>query len=197
MNIYLVTKNLGKLAAAQSVFNDSEITLLPVDKDYPEIQADSSIEVARYTSLEVAKEKGLPAIREDHSIFISALGNTPGPFMSYFEKKVSADLLLQLLLNAEDRKGYFEVGTALAYPDGEVQEFVFRVPFTLAKEKRGTLQNGWNQLIILDGETRTLAEYPEIERLHIWNQSYLKIKSTLKTRLPSPASGSRESCLTC
>lgn len=180
MQIHLVTKNKGKLMAAQSVFGSGTIELLPVEKDYPEIQADTSLEVAKYTALEVAKELNKPAVREDHSIFLNGLAGTPGPYMAYFEKRISPELLLEVFKNISDRTGYFEVGTCLAFPDGTTHEFSFQVPFALAAEQRGELQNGWNRLIILEGETRTLAEYPETERTHIWNQNYLKINELLK-----------------
>ncbi len=179
MQVHLVTKNKGKLMAAQSVFGEGSIELLPVEKDYPEIQADSSIEIARYTALEVAKETNKPAVREDHSIFLHGLSGTPGPYMAFFEKRISPELLLKLLEKVTDRTGYFEVGTSLAFPDGTSQDFSFTVPFSIATEMRGELQGGWNTVIILDGETRTLAEYPETERTHIWNQNYLKIRDVL------------------
>jgi len=179
MEIYFVTRNTGKLLAAQRAFDGSGITLLPVEKDYPEIQADSSQEVARYTALAAAKELGKPAVREDHSIFLNAWG-IPGPYMNYFEKKIPAAKLLAMLSRESDRTGYFEVATALAKPSGEVQEFSFRVPFSVATEEHGTLQSGWNRILILEGESRTLAEYPESERLHIWSQNYDKIIALLK-----------------
>lgn len=174
MEIYLVTRNTGKLMAAQHSFDGTGITLLPVGKDYPEIQADSSREIAHYTALAVARELGKPAVREDHSLFLNAWG-IPGPFMNYFEKKIPATKLLTMLSGESDRTGYFEVATALAKPSGEIQEFSFRVPFSIATEERGTLQSGWNRIIVLEGEARTLAEYPETERLHIWSQNYDKI----------------------
>ena len=100
--------------------------------------------------------------------------------MAYFEKRVSPELLLEILRDTHDRTGYFEVGTCLAFPDGTTHDFSFQVPFSLATEPHGELQSGWNRLIILEGETRTLAEYPETERTHIWNVNYLKIDEVLK-----------------
>ncbi len=182
MDVYLVTKNAGKLMAAQNAFNGMEIKLLPVDKDYPEIQADSSLEIARYTACAAAKDFNKPAIREDHSLFLNAFG-IPGPYMNYFEKKMPANKILELLSTHTDRTGYFEVATVYAEPSGETLECTFQVPFTMAFEERGDLQKGWNRILILDNETRTLAEYPETERLHIWNRNYKKIAEQLEARL--------------
>ena len=178
MNIYLVTQNKGKVMAAQSAFDNTTVTLLPVERDYPEIQADTSIEIAHYTALQACKDYNAPAIREDHSLYINALG-VPGPYMSFFDKRISAEILLKLLESYKDRTGYFEVATAYAEPNGKVDEFVFQVPIRFATEERGTLQSGWNRIIMLEGETRTFAEYPEAERTGIWNKNYLAIAAKL------------------
>jgi XTP/dITP diphosphohydrolase len=183
MEIYLVTRNQGKLMAAQEAFKDSSVQLMTVEKDYPEIQANTSSEVAEYTSILVAKELGKPAIREDHSIFLNALNGVPGPYMSYFNSKLSEDDVLNLYQNLSDRSGYFEVATSIAYPDGEHFTTSFQVPFTLATEAKGDLQNGWNKIIILEGENRTLAEYPETERTHIWQKGYLEVKAKILEKL--------------
>ncbi|HEY1074703.1 MAG TPA: non-canonical purine NTP pyrophosphatase, partial [Patescibacteria group bacterium] len=96
-------------------------------------------------------------------------------YMAYFDKRISAPMLLDMMAKFTDRTGYFEVATAYAKPSGEVKEYSFKVPFTLATEERGELQKGWSRLIILEGESRTLAEYPETDRIHIWNKNYLAI----------------------
>jgi XTP/dITP diphosphohydrolase len=172
MKVYLVTKNQGKLLAARSAFSKTTtIELLPVEKDYPEIQASTSLEVAKYTAVQVAWELKAPAIREDHSFFLNALG-LPGPYMNYFNRILSPAKLLRLLSAFDDRTGYFEVATVYAEPNGHTKEYVFQVPFSIVEAERGEGQSGINRLIQLDGETRTLAEYPETERTHIWGQNY-------------------------
>lgn len=49
--VYLMTKNKGKIAAAQSIFDKYKIEVRSLDFDIPEIQADSSIEIAKNTVL--------------------------------------------------------------------------------------------------------------------------------------------------
>ena len=179
MKIYLVTRNTGKLMAAQSVFSTAPaVELLTVEEDYPEIQADTSLEIARYTALQVAKELNTPAIREDHSFFLNAI-KAPGPYMSYFNKVVTAEMLLALLSGFTDRTGYFEVATVYAEPNGSTKEYVFQVPFSIVESTRGDLQTGWNQLIQLDGSSLTLAEYPETERTNIWNKNFSALAADL------------------
>lgn len=171
MKIYLVTRNPGKLLAAKSVFDKYRIEIQNVEKEYPEIQADTSLEIAKFTALEAAKELASPAVREDHSLFIHALG-IPGPYTNYTEKRIPADKLARLIDLLGGNTGHFEVATVLAYPSGETFEYVFQVPMSFGKEPKGNNPKGWNGLIRLNDEKRTIAEYPESERLHIWNQGY-------------------------
>lgn len=178
MKIYLITKNPGKLLAAKSVFDKYQIEVQSVEKDYYEIQGDTSLEIAKHTALEAAKELNELAIREDHSLFIEALG-IPGPYINYIEKKNSADLLATLIKQLGNNKGYFEVATVLAYPNGETFEYVFQVPMTFGEESKGENLRGWNGIIRLNNEIRSIAEYPEIERMHIWNQGYAAVAKHL------------------
>ena len=48
MKIYLVTRNTGKLLAAKSVFDRYSIEIQGVERDYPEIQANTSLEIAKF-----------------------------------------------------------------------------------------------------------------------------------------------------
>lgn len=179
MKIYFISKNVGKLRAMQHAFEGSSVDIEQLEGDFPEIQAETSLEVARYTALAASKQVGAPVLREDGSVYLQGLGGLPGPFMAYIEKMVTPETLVSLL-EGRDRSGYFEVATVLAYPDGATIERVYRVHFTIAPEPRGELQTGWNRVIILEGEERTMAEYPETERTHIWARNYASIREALE-----------------
>ena len=184
MEIYLATKNKGKILAARHAFASGNMKLSIVEKDYPEIQADSSLEIARHAAIQIADDLGKPTIREDHSLYLSGLGKIPGPYMNYFDRRLSESDILKLYKNIPDRGGYFEVATVLVFPKGKIFESVFKVHFTLSFEAKGNLQTGWNRIIVLKGETRTLAEYPETERVPVWNRGYLNIIKQLLDYLP-------------
>ena len=179
MTIYLITKNPGKIQAAKRVFDKYKIDLQNVEKEYPEIQAATSLEIARHTAIAAAIEQRVPVIREDHSFTIRALG-LPGPYMNFIEKWLPAEKLLEVLKGQPDRSAYFEVATVYAEPDGKTKEFVFQVE---AKIKDSIVVNdrrgGWNSLICLGDEKRALTEYPEEERLQIWSKNYEAIAQEL------------------
>ncbi|MDO8557540.1 MAG: non-canonical purine NTP pyrophosphatase [Candidatus Jorgensenbacteria bacterium] len=177
MTIYLVTKNPFKLSAAKSVFDKYNIEIEPLGKEYPEIQSDSSLEIARSVALQVAKDTGKPVIREDHSFFINYLG-IPGPYMSYIDKRISPERLIELLDGIVDRSAYFEVSTVYANPDGTTIEHTFKVPAEIT-DKVVVKDAGWDGLIRLSHEKRVLAEGAEEERYEIFGEGYRKIAETL------------------
>ena len=47
--VYLITKNQGKIMAAKSVFDKYGVELKNVEQEFPEIQADTSLEIAKHT----------------------------------------------------------------------------------------------------------------------------------------------------
>lgn len=172
--IYIISGNKGKLMAAQKAFSEFGIEVEAIEKDYPEIQANSSIEIAKFTALQAAKEFNVPVVREDHSLFINALGGAPGPYVGYFDKNLSAKKLLELLGGQDDRTGYFEIAAAFAKPDGTVKEFVFRVPIKISPEMRGNVGN-WDKVLMLADEDEVFAEVTEESRVDVWSKNFIAI----------------------
>lgn len=176
--IYVITRNKGKLMAAQKAFSKFGIVVEAIEKDYPEIQAESSIEIAKFTALQAAKEFKVPVIREDHSLFINALGGFPGPYTNYFEKMIPVEKLLAMLKDCDDRTGHFEIAAAFAKPNGSVKEFVFKVPIKISSEKKGDKGN-WDKVLMLAEEDVTFSEVTEESRLHVWDKNYISIAEDL------------------
>ena len=63
--------------------------------------------------------------------------------------------------------------------DKETFEYVFKVPITFGEKPKGKNSKGWNGLIRLNDEKRAITEYPESERLHIWNKGYEAVAKKL------------------
>lgn len=179
VTVNLITKNPGKLLVAQNAFSKYGIQVNQISKEFPEIQADTSLEIAKYTALEAAKEFNMPVIREDHSMIINALG-IPGPYTNFMERHLPVEKLLEILETQKDRSGYMEVATVYAEPNGFVLEYSYQVPIFFEKKiKIPDRRKGWSGIIRLAGETRTLTEYPEEERTNIWNKNYISIAEHL------------------
>ncbi len=172
--IYIITKNLGKIAAAKKTFSKFGINVKNIDKEYLEIQAESSLEIAKFTALQAAKEFNLPIVREDHSLFINALGGFPGPYTNYFDKKIPAEKILELMKNQKDKGGFFEIATVYVKPSGEVKEYIFKVKIKISEKLQGNVRN-WDRIIMLENDTKTFAELNEDDHLDVWNKNYIAI----------------------
>ena len=173
--IYLLTKNEGKILAAKDVFSGYKIEVKMLDKEYPEIQANTSLEIAKDNAIIAAKEFNVPVVREDHSLFINELG-FPGPYTKYIESKLPAEKLIKIL--KDDWRGYFEIAAVYAEPNGFTKEFVFRVPIKISKEIKGTKGN-WDRVLMLADSNKTLSEQTEEENINVWNKNFVEIAKFL------------------
>jgi len=178
--VYLLTGNPGKIKAANLIFNKHKIEVLPLELDIPEIQANTSVEVARNMVDASFKMNGKPAIREDHSFFIKELG-FPGPFMAYVDKSISPEQLLKIINTLDSREAYFELGAAYIDTKGIIHEFSYQVPVTMAKELRGTKDLRWERLMMFPGDTKTFAELDEDDRVEIWTQNFVNIARLIES----------------
>jgi inosine/xanthosine triphosphate pyrophosphatase family protein len=178
--IMLLTQNKQKISAAQVAFADTDIEIIPANREYLEVQADTSIEIAKFSALEGAKETGIITIREDHSLFINALG-FPGPYMQFIERVIAVEKLIEILKLSNDKTGYFELGAVVAYPDGRTEEYSYKVPVHFKEEITvPDPRNGWNGIICLEGETRAFTEYPSSERDAVWSSNFKNIANSFK-----------------
>jgi len=98
------------------------------------------------------------------------------------ERKVSAELLLELLKNKVDRTGYFELAAVYAEPTGLIKHFVYRVNIKISEVLKGTKTNGWDEVLILDNDTRTFAEYDESERCDVLNKNFIEIAKFIEDK---------------
>ena len=172
--VYLLTGNKDKIAAANLIFNKYGVEVLSLDLDLPEIQANTSAEIASYTAREAFKLKKLPVIREDHSLFINELG-MPGPYMAYIDKVIDVDHLVNILSTLKDRSGHFELSASFIDKDGIEHQFSYQVPIIFAKEPKGDNNQRWERLMMFPNEKRTFAEYPSDERTEVWSKNYQEI----------------------
>lgn len=176
---FLITGNPEKLKFANKAFEQTNTQLEQIDPDYREIQASNSLEIARHTVENFIGEYDRPIIREDHSVYLDAVPGFAGPYMSYFDQKLPAERLLELL-ECEKRTGYFEIGTALGLPNGEIKEYEFRLPIEISEEIRGD-EGNWDRVLMLKDAHKTFAESANENRLDIWNQNLRKIASELSS----------------
>ena len=81
--IYFITGNKGKLEEAKKKFSTVDINVVQKDLGYPEIQAETLEDVAKFGVEHIQKQFDRPFILEDAGLFIDALDGFPGVYSSY------------------------------------------------------------------------------------------------------------------
>ena len=103
--VFIVTGNSDKLMAARRAFENTGIQISRADNRFKEFRVENSIEVARHTVEKMREFFEEPVVREDHSLFLEGLDGIPGPYISYFDRNLPVETLLELL-EGRSRKGY-------------------------------------------------------------------------------------------
>jgi XTP/dITP diphosphohydrolase len=164
--VYFITSNKGKLLEAKTRLSEVGIEVAQKNLGYPEIQAETLEEVARYGVKSVRERFNEAFILEDAGLFIKSLKGFPGVYSSYVFFTVGLDGILGLMnrLEQEKRKASFKSVFAFSEPDKEPVLFIGECKGIISKEKKGTHGFGYDPIFIAEGETKTFAEMETREK---------------------------------
>lgn len=164
--VYFITGNKGKLLEAKTKFSDLDIDIVQKDLGYPEMQADSLNEVARFGAEHVQKKFNHPFILEDAGLFIDALDGFPGVYSAYVFYKIGCSGILRLLegLDVDNRKAIFRSVYAYSEPGKKPILFMGECPGTISKKALGDHGFGYDPVFKPDGENRTFAQMDTEEK---------------------------------
>ena len=134
---------------------------------------------ARLKAVALAQATGLPSVADDSGLAVDVLGGAPGVFSARWSgstagadapravrDRANLDLLLEQVGDVPDehRGAAFVCAAVVAMPDGRVEGVEGRVAGTLARAPRGSSGFGYDPVFVPDGDTRTLAEYTDVEK---------------------------------
>lgn len=165
--ITLVTGNAGKLREWQRMF-PADWQLEAVDADLDEIQELDLEKLVADKARRAFAVVGKPVIVEDISAGLDNLGDLPGPFIKFFEKRLGRDALYRLADQEGDRA---TVKCAVAYYDGE------QLITELAEVKgsvcptRGENGFGFDKVFVPAGQSKTYGEMTAAEKDAISHRS--------------------------
>jgi XTP/dITP diphosphohydrolase len=172
--VVLATRNAHKVVELREILADlvEEIDLEIVGvTDFPDVDdvVEDGVTFAENATLKavaVANATGLPAIADDSGLAVDVLGGAPGIFSARWSGAhgsdvANVDLLLSQLGDVRDehRAAGFVCAAALAMPDGRVIVREGQVRGRLTRAPRGNNGFGYDPILLVDGDTRTLAEY--------------------------------------
>ncbi len=159
MTLTFVTGNRGKHREASALLPRR---VVQHDVGYPEIQADSLQEVARYGLDWLRARVDQPFMLEDAGLFIDGLEGFPGVYSAYAYRTIGNAGILRLLENVENRDAVFR--SVVGLDDGEQHFFTGECPGSVATDIRGEHGFGYDPIFIPEGSNRTFAEMTSAEK---------------------------------
>ncbi len=179
--IIYVTGNKYKVELAENILNPLGIEVMAKKIECPEIQADTIEEVSMYSSQYASNLLQESTLKNDSGLVIPALKGFPAAYTKYVEETLGEDGILKLMEGIENREAYFIESLAYTEFGKEPVVFVSKTKGTIAKEKRGTNGWSWDFIFVPEGQTKTLAEYPDEEKWKFWDDSgYAEFATYLK-----------------
>src|SRR5271170_5624368 len=109
-SVMLVTHNKRKFDEIGEIASKFNIRIeMPSAKtEKVEIQADSVVEVSKFSALEAYKTLRRPLVVDDSGLFINALKGFPGVYSAYVLETLGNPGILKLMEGISNRKAYFE-----------------------------------------------------------------------------------------
>jgi len=184
MIVKYVTGNWAKIMSARQVLEPLGVTVEQIKMDVPEIQADKTEEIAKFSAKWASDELKCNVIKNDTGLCIEALNGFPGPYTHYVEDKIGVDGILKLLKGVEQRNAYFiEV---IAYCEYKKEPVCFKsiTKGRIALKKSGSYGWGWDYIFIPDSSNKTLAHFDNDIRFQYWDtKGYIELANYLKKQM--------------
>lgn len=164
--IYFITSNKGKVLEAKNRFSVFNIEVVQKNLGYPEIQADSLEEVARYGVEHIKKRFKKSFILEDAGLFIDYFKGFPGVYSSYAYRCVGCDGILKLLAGLEDKKRTACFRSVFAYMNKDYKPiyFVGECEGLISKKTLGRNGFGYDPIFIPNESDKTFAQMSTEEK---------------------------------
>ncbi|WP_455277729.1 XTP/dITP diphosphatase [[Eubacterium] cellulosolvens] len=157
--IKFVTSNFHKVSEVKEILSQHSISVDHINLKVPEIQSDSLEEIAKASSIEVAKIEHAPILVEDSGLFIRNLNGFPGPYSSYVLKTIGNTGILKLMINMSQREATFKSVIAFCNEKLSSNIFVGEVNGVISERERGKIW-GFDPIFIPKGMKETFAEMP-------------------------------------
>lgn len=175
MKLNLVTTNDGKFREFASGLSLAGVELERVNRQYPEIQANSLEDVVLFGAEWLRGGIDCDFLIDDSGLFIDSLGGFPGVYSSFVERTIGLSGILRLLQGHQDRKATFKTVLGLCI-DGTVKTISGECRGHIATEARGSGGFGYDPIFVPEGESRTFAEMGTEEKNAISHRGVALIK---------------------
>lgn len=178
-----VTGNWAKIASAKQVLEPLGYEVEQIKMDVPEIQSDTTEEIAKFSAKWASDQLKKNIIKNDSGLYIEALNGFPGPYTHYADDTIGEDGILRLLDGVENRNAYFIEVLAYCEYGREPVTFTSITRGTISKEKSGQYGWSWDFIFIPEGIDKTLGNFDNDTRFQYWStEGYTKLAEYLKDK---------------
>jgi len=114
--INLMTGNPRKAKSLEKVVAKFGYEVKVTNEEFPEIQANTTAEVAAFASKWVANKLNKPCVKMDSGFFIKEFGSFPGVYVSWVDEGLGAERFFDILKNTENKKAMITCSVAYCAP---------------------------------------------------------------------------------
>ena len=158
VTIKFVTGNAMKLREVEEILgmNGLPLPLEMIDIDLDELQESQPEKIAAAKARLAAEACGGPAIVDDTSLCLNAIGGMPGPYIKWFQQ--SQVELHRLLVDYDDKSAFAQSCIAFSPGPGAVPLVFSGICRGTIVAPRGGSGFGWDAVFEPEGSTETFAE---------------------------------------
>jgi non-canonical purine NTP pyrophosphatase (RdgB/HAM1 family) len=183
MPLYVATGNPHKLEEFKAILGSS---LLQKDLDLFEIQGDlEDIVISKASQAFAVIRK--PVVVDDTGLFISSMGNLPGPYIKHFLVAMGHDGVWNLVKPMKDRSATARCIIGYCEAAGEVHLFEGAIPGNIVapRGENNFGKKGWDAIFLPDGHKKTFGEmsFGEKTKIDHRTEALLLFKRFLKDRV--------------
>lgn len=162
LSVTLVSGNKYKIEATKKILSKFGIGVSSVNLQVPEMQADSTEDVAKFSVRFAADFLNKPVIKADAGLFIETLGGFPGVYTEYVRRTLGAEGVIKLLTGIKNRRAKIVYTLAYCEPKKEPVVFVSGSSGNISTEPRGKEGMLIDFIFIPDGSSGlTMGELKE------------------------------------
>ena len=164
----LITGNPIKLRLAKAIFDQYGLEFDHQKLELPEIQAETTEEIAMFSAKWAAKELNGSVIVNDVGYYIHALGGFPGPFIKYINKWLQSSDILKMMTGNTDREMQIHDVTAYCDPGHEPIVFTSKQFATITETAVTGTSSMIDEITLLNGFDKVQSSVSLEDKFNYW-----------------------------
>lgn len=180
--ISFITKDVSKLGEEKSSLNS--LTVIQYAIETPEIQSQSTQEVARFSAEYAYRKINLPVITMDVGFYITAFNGFPGTYVKSFNDSFSPERILNMFIDSDSREAYFEDTVVVMINEKDTEVFTKKIYGEIALEAYGKDCWSIDSIFVPQGCGKVIGLMSDAEKLSVWKEgNWDKVADYLKRKI--------------